>query len=163
MPRLAEFPSGGSVFLDANTLVYHFVNVHPSCTYTLHRSEIGDITALTSVPVVAETRHRLMVLEARERFSLSPRKVLAYLKRHPEQVKVLRACVEAVESLSLLRIKVVSPSLDTVLASQRIGSEYGLLTNDALLIAVMREHHLTHLASNDTDFLPVPDITLWRP
>ena len=161
--RLADFPSGGSLFIDANCLIYHFLDTYPVCTSTLHRSELGEINTLTSVTVVAEIRHRLMILEASTRFRLPPRKVLAYLKRHPDQVRALRTCVEAVESLKALRVEILTPSTEILLASQQIGADHGLLTNDALVVATMRAHRLVHLAINDTDFTRVPGLTLWRP
>ena len=161
--RLVDFPSGASLFIDANCLLYHFLDSHPSCTYTLHRSELGEIRTFTSLPVLAEVRHRLMVLEASSRFGLPPRKVLAYLKRHSDRIKLLRTAVEAVESLNLLRVEVLVPSTEIFLASQRIGEECGLLTIDALTVAIMRARHLVHLASNDNDFARVPGLTLWRP
>ena len=115
--RLADFPSGRSLFIDANCFLYHFLGTHSICTSTLHRSELGEISAFTSVPVLAEVRHRLMILEASERFHLLPRKVLAYLKRHPGQIRLLRTCVEAIESLGSLRVTVLSPSPEIFLAS----------------------------------------------
>jgi predicted nucleic acid-binding protein len=41
--------------------------------------------------------------------------------------------------------------------------QHGLLTNDALIVAVMQDHGLTHLASNDADFDRVPGITRYAP
>ena len=34
----------------------------------------------------------------------------------------------------------------------RVAVQYGLLTNDALIVALMQRHRLNHLASNDDDF-----------
>ena len=44
-----------------------------------------------------------------------------------------------------------------------LSQRYHLLMNDALIVATMALHHLTHLASNDEDFRHVPTVTLWRP
>jgi predicted nucleic acid-binding protein len=38
-----------------------------------------------------------------------------------------------------------------------------LLTGDALIVAVMQAHGLSHLASNDTDFDRVPGLTRYAP
>jgi len=48
-------------------------------------------------------------------------------------------------------------------AAQQLCARYGLLTNDALLIAVMQSLGLTDLASNDADLATVPGLTLWQP
>jgi predicted nucleic acid-binding protein len=39
----------------------------------------------------------------------------------------------------------------------------GLLTNDSLIISCMREYGLSFLATNDSDFERVVDITLFKP
>lgn len=161
--RLADFPSGASLFFDANCLLYHFLDTSPICTYTVHRAELGEIRAFTSTSVAAEVRHQLMVLEASRRFTLPLRSVISYLRRHPHRIKELRACVQAIESLRLLRIEMLPTSAEVFLASQRIGEDYGLLTTDAIIVAEMRTFGLVHLASNDADFAHVPGLTLWRP
>jgi len=38
-----------------------------------------------------------------------------------------------------------------------------MLTNDALLIVLVQNHSLSHLASNDADFDRVPGITRYAP
>jgi predicted nucleic acid-binding protein len=63
----AQIPAGATVFLDANTLVYHFAN-HPSfgaaCTELLRRIEQGQLQGFLSTQVMGEIAHRLMTLEA---------------------------------------------------------------------------------------------------
>ena len=38
-----------------------------------------------------------------------------------------------------------------------------LLTNDAMIVALMRRHGVTHLVTNDNDFDRVPGLTVWKP
>jgi predicted nucleic acid-binding protein len=49
------------------------------------------------------------------------------------------------------------------LEAAAICQAHGLLTNDALIVAVMQRHGITHLATNDDDFDRVPGITVWKP
>jgi predicted nucleic acid-binding protein len=39
----------------------------------------------------------------------------------------------------------------------------GLLTNDALTVALMRRKGLTHRVTNDDDFDSVANLTIWKP
>jgi predicted nucleic acid-binding protein len=48
-------------------------------------------------------------------------------------------------------------------AGAAISQQTGLLTNDALVVAVMQHHGLANLASNDADFDRVPWITRYSP
>ena len=41
--------------------------------------------------------------------------------------------------------------------------QFDLLTNDALIVAVMQHHGLTNTASHDADFDRVPGITRYAP
>ena len=44
-------------------------------------------------------------------------------------------------------------------AAVALARQFGLLINDAVIVAVMQAHGLTNLASNDSDFDRVPGIT----
>lgn len=104
-----------------------------------------------------------MLAEAIQKRGLTTRNVLNYLKAHPEFVRTLTLTDEAIASLSRFHIRLLPVTADLVLQSLRIGEQYGLLTNDALTVAIMLEHGFRHLASNDRDFTHVPMLTLWRP
>jgi predicted nucleic acid-binding protein len=45
----------------------------------------------------------------------------------------------------------------------RLSQARGLLTNDAMIVALMQRHGITHLATNDDDFDRVPGIKVWKP
>ncbi len=59
----ADLLTGESVFLDANTLVYHFT-LHPTfgaaCSQLLDRIEHQDLQGFTSTHILSELAHRLM-------------------------------------------------------------------------------------------------------
>jgi predicted nucleic acid-binding protein len=44
-----------------------------------------------------------------------------------------------------------------------MSQQHELLTGDALIVATMQQHGLTHLASADADFDRVPGITRYTP
>jgi predicted nucleic acid-binding protein len=46
----------------------------------------------------------------------------------------------------------LAPTFDDLLASQEFKIGFGFLTNDAINLAVMKRHHLIHIATNDSDF-----------
>jgi predicted nucleic acid-binding protein len=48
-------------------------------------------------------------------------------------------------------------------SSKRYRRDYGFMTNDSLVLAVMKRHKVIHLATNDQDFERVPDIKVWTP
>ena len=63
----ADLAAGSRVFVDANTLIYHF-SPHPifgpPCKQLLTQIENQTILGYTSTHVVGEVAHALMVVEA---------------------------------------------------------------------------------------------------
>jgi predicted nucleic acid-binding protein len=49
------------------------------------------------------------------------------------------------------------------LSSAKLSQQNGLLSNDALIVAVMQAHGLSKIVSNDADFDRVPGITRYAP
>jgi len=50
-----------------------------------------------------------------------------------------------------------------VLRAGDLAQQYGLLTGDALAVAVMQSTGLTSIASNDIDFDRIPGIVRYQP
>lgn len=88
----ANIPSGTRVFLDANTLVYAIL-AHPAygaaCKMLLDRVEHQDRQGFTSAHVLSEMAHRLMTIEACDRFGWPAQGIANRLRRHPDEVKQL--------------------------------------------------------------------------
>jgi predicted nucleic acid-binding protein len=64
---IRKFPANASIFLDANTVIYHFTSdpkFGTACTELLKRVEKRELSAALSTHVLADVAHRLMTLEA---------------------------------------------------------------------------------------------------
>jgi predicted nucleic acid-binding protein len=162
----AELLAGDSVFMDANTFVYHFAPdplLRSPCSQLLQRIENQEIAASTSTAILSEVAHRLMSIEARSRLGWSSGKALARLKQNPATVQSLTNFRTAVQNIlqSKIQILTIAPLLIDTAAT--ISQQTGLLTNDALIVAVMQANGLTKLASNDADFDRVPGLTRYSP
>jgi predicted nucleic acid-binding protein len=150
----ADLVGGESLFVDANILVFHF-DPHPlfgsSCTDLLKRVELQVFSAYTSTHVLGEVAHRLMTLEAGVRFGW-PTKIVDRLKRNPAAVQQLVHFRSALQRTLQMGIQVLPITTPLVDHAAGISQSTGLLTNDAMIVAVMRSNGLTNLASNDGDF-----------
>jgi len=51
----------------------------------------------------------------------------------------------------------------TLAHAAEIAQQQSLLTNDAVSVALMRVHGLTHLVTNDDDFDGIPGLQVWKP
>ncbi len=162
----ADLAPGDAVFLDANVLVYHFTLDPvwgPACGQLLQRIESQEVRGFASTHILSEMAHRVMAAEAITAFGWSLRGIAQRLRGHPADVRRLVGFRQAVERTLLSRIQVVTIPPALIAAAAAVSQQTGLLSNDALLVAVMQANGLTNLASTDTDFDGVSGITRYEP
>jgi predicted nucleic acid-binding protein len=160
-----DLSPGDSVFLDANPLVYHFAAdpvLGPPCSQLLARIGNQEIQAFTSTHILSEVAHHLMTLEAANQFGWTS-KVVNHLKQQPTQIQKLTNFRTSIEAVALLPIQVLTILPDWIAVAAGLSQLFGLLSNDALIVAVMQAHGLTKLASHDADFDRVPGLTRYAP
>ena len=159
-------PSGARCFVDANVLAYALTDARdytePSRRFAL-RIETGELDAFSTLGVISDAIHATMFAEAILRFGLETVSVRRFLKRNYWRIKELTTFIKSAESLLSSRIMCLPVDPADVLQATHVSREHGLLTNDALIVALMQSHGITHLASNDDDFDHVPGITVWKP
>jgi len=159
-------PAGESCFVDANILGYALVEMVPltaPCRAFLERVAAGEILAFTGAGAVADALYKTMVIEATRRFVPSGAKSLSFLQNHPEVISQLSHYPAAVEALANLPLQLLPVDWDILRASVQISVQDQLLTNDAMIVALMRRHGLTHLVTNDDDFDHIPGLRIWKP
>jgi predicted nucleic acid-binding protein len=164
--RFTDIPAGAGVFLDANTLLYHFTS-HPrygaASTQLVQQIEQQIHVGYTSTNVLGEVVHRLMTLEAIAIFGWPARGIAQRLRQHPAEVQQLADYRRAIDEVSLLGIKILPIPARLVWLAADVIRNAGLLSNDALIVATMQDQGLIHLASNDADFDRVPGLTRYAP
>jgi predicted nucleic acid-binding protein len=162
----ADLVAGDAVFVDANTLTYHF-EPHavwgPSCSDLLQRIEIRELAGFTSTHALSEVAHRLMTIQASAQFGWPFAGIGNRLRSHPADVQKLTAFRQAMDNLlkSNLQILTIAPVMLATAAA--LSQQIGPLTNDALIVAVMQAHGLSKIASNDADFDRVPGLIRYGP
>jgi predicted nucleic acid-binding protein len=157
---------GESIFVDANTFVYHFAPdpmFGPSCGQLIQRIDSQDLHGYTSTHILSEIAHRLMTIEASTLFGWPFQGIAYRLQKHPAQLQKLSAFRQAVETVLNSKMQVLSISPPLVLTATTLSQQTGLLSNDALIAAVMQANGLNNIASNDADFDRVPGIKRYAP
>jgi predicted nucleic acid-binding protein len=161
-----DIPAGVTVFVDANALIYHFT-AHPTygaaCTALLERVERQELAGHTSAHVLAELTHRLMTIEAVALFSWPVQGIAVRMRNHPTEVQRLTAHRRAIDELSLLHLETMPVERQHVSLAADITQQTGLLCNDAVIVALMRQNGIAALASTDADFDRVPGLTRYGP
>lgn len=160
---LADLPSGTSIFIDANIFIYHYTGVSEDCSEFLGRCESREIAGKTSTNIILEVLHRLMMVEAVNKNLVQPPNILKKLRKHPEKIKQLDDYFVHTQKIERMGISIQSFSQATVIRSHNHRLRYGLMVNDSLILALMEEAGITHLASKEKSFLGVEEIKVVYP
>lgn len=150
------------VFLDANCLVYAATSdpqYGAACKQLLHQIDKKIIQGCTSAHALGDLSHRLMTIEASLKFGRPMTGIANWLRRHPGELQQLSQYRQSLDDLQAIPIAVLPVMGALISRAADFSRQYGLLTNDALIVAIMQDHALTHLASMDADFDRVPGIT----
>lgn len=162
----ADLATGDTLFVDANTLTYHFephARWGPSCTHLLQQIENQQLIGYTSTHVIAEVSHRLMTIEAHKLFGWQLAGIGNRLRTNPSEVRKLSLFRTSIEKLLQGRLQILLVTPAHLAAGVALSQQLGLLTNDGFIVAVMQAHGLSKIASNDADFDRVPGITRYAP
>jgi predicted nucleic acid-binding protein len=161
-----DLPNGTRCFIDSNILYYALAPAPPlsqHCLTLLNRAARGEILVSASVPVLSDTIHKVMMFEVAQVSGRERAGLVGYVGRHPEIIARLVEYPKAIRRLRGMPMTIHPVDMELLEEASRISSEQHLLTNDAMILALMRRHALTHLLTNDDDFDHVPDITVWKP
>ena len=156
--KFDDLRAGDSIFLDANTLVYHFIPfpiLGPLCSKLIERIESKEVAGFTSTHMLSEVAHRLMTTEASRQFGWKS-KIVDRLKQQPTEIQKLSSFRQSLERIPQLGIQILTIPTHLVTVAAALSIQYGLLSNDALVVAVMQAQGLAKLASHDADFDRVP-------
>ena len=162
----ADLVRGDSVFLDANTFIYHFSPdpiLGPPSSHLLQRIENQELEGFTSIHLLGEVVHKLMTIEAHARFAWPLAGMANRLRRHPAEVQQLTAYRQALDQVGQSRVQVFAVNIIMLTSAAAVCRQTGLLINDALIVALMQQHSLTKLASHDGDFDRVAGMTRYGP
>ncbi len=164
---LQDISNNVAVMLDTNIVVYALFpqsRYHLSCKELLQRGAHGELQLRLTVSAAADLVHRAMVLEflAQGQVERSSDAV-SYLKQHPLAIQKLTRYKSILRDLTQAKVIILPLTYRDLHNSRQYRDEYGLLTNDSLIITVMQREHIQFLATNDLDFDRVPGIAVRQP
>lgn len=165
--NLKEFKEKEAIFIDANIFLHHAFDVNPISVQFLKKVESSNIKAYTSALVIEEVMFKLIMQSASNLLNkVTVQDVKGLLKESHNREKIFkpvleyRSYIDVLKDFGLVILDVTDK--DMITALQR-AKEFGLIMADAVHIGVMERKGITHLASSDSDFRSMKDITLWSP
>lgn len=159
-----DIPAGSLCVVDTNILLYAEQGVSAQAQRLVRRCASGELKAILPQTVWQELAHKLMLAEAMMRGLVSGANPAARLAAKPD----------AVRSLSLYRAKVTSlvelgfgfepcELRDLTERAFELQERYGLLTNDAVVLAVALRLKADMLVSSDKAFRGVSELDVSYP
>jgi predicted nucleic acid-binding protein len=161
--NLSDIPDRSRVFIDANIFIYHFTGVSDQCSDFLRRCEVKEIKAFSSVNILLEVLHRLMMIEVVRKNLLKPPNLVKKLQKNPPLIKNLDEYFSNTKKIIDMGIGIIPLDQKSFTDSQYFRKNYGLLVNDSLILSAMKEKKIKILASNDDAFLSLEMIDVFQP
>jgi predicted nucleic acid-binding protein len=161
-----DLPDGSACFIDANIVYYHFVEVQPfsnACTALLKRVASGQVVGYASAHVISEALHKIMLAEAAAKFGLNRAGLVNWLQRHQDRIGELSEFRLAAHEFAEMGISLLPMDITLFDEAAAQSAQYGLLTNDALVVALVQRHGLVNLVTNDDDFDRLSGLSIWKP
>lgn len=157
-----SLPSSAKVFIDSNVFVYH-LSSDPvygiSGKELLKRIENNDLYGYTSTTVVTEVTFAYIRLWLIKERGIEPKKVLQYLKKAPQILSEID--LEIIQKLFTI-VTIFGVTRRDIKGAFKYISQFHLLPNDAVNLAVMERRGLTHIVTQDKDYEKVGVITCWK-
>ncbi|MBE7468448.1 MAG: hypothetical protein DPW09_12560 [Anaerolineae bacterium] len=168
---LADFAEDAEIFIDANIFTY-FALQNPTyqaaCTTFLSRVETGEARGVTSVFALNEAFYAMLIGKGSELLNSTKIKQIKHkLATDPAlSAACYQACLEFSHYVTVLRaagLRLVEVDYILQVKALPLGRQYRLLPTDALHLATCQEYGLSHLATADSHFNEVTDLTVWKP
>lgn len=151
--NLDSLQKGSEVIIDANIFIYAMRQQSKQCKTLLLRCANNELNGFLPVHVLAEIMHKLMISEARDNDWIHGSNPARQLSERPDIAKKLFRYENLIKDLFAINLNIVSLEQEDFLTAMRIQRETGLLTNDALLIAVADRLRIQAIASADKDLV----------
>ena len=161
--NLTMIEASDNLILDANIVLYAIQRKSDQCINLIARIAAGEVTCFVSTHILAEVMHVLMIEEARSTGSITGGNPARKLSENPGTVRSLFQYEFLFEDLLNIGLDIVEVTKGDLLDALNIQRQYGLLTNDSLIIAVSKRLGVTKLVSADSIFERVRNITLYTP
>ncbi len=149
------------IFIDANSFLYLLTETPKKYEMLLEMLN-SDIELATSYSVLNEVKYKLLYIFASEEFKTKHKyEIVNHIKKDREfRKKIIIRYLKFYRSISS-RVKILSD--DGELASCSLIVNYGLLPNDASIVAIMKKNQIKSIITSDSDFEKISWIKIIKP
>lgn len=161
--NLLRIPAGQLVLIDANIFIYANQQSSQQCIKLLERCANNEVYGVLTTHILAEIMHVLMLAEARDLGLIKPGNPAKQLSEKPQLIKALNRYESLIRDLLTIGLQLEPLQREDFLTAISIQRQYGMLTNDALFMAVASRLRINAIASADQIFKNVQGIIHYSP
>ncbi len=161
--NLLQIPSEQLVLIDANIFVYANQQSSVQCVKLIERCANKEVYGVITTHILAEVMHVLMLAEARDLGLITGGNPVKQLNEKPQKVKTLNRYESLIRDLLTVGLQLEPLQREDFITAISIQRQYGLLTNDALFMAVAARLRINAIASADSVFQNVQGILHYSP
>ena len=161
--NLLQIPQQQPVIIDANIFVYAAQRSSLQCIKLLEKCANDELFGIIPTHILAELMHVLMLAEARDLGLIKGSNPAKQLSENPNKIKALNRYESLIRDLLSIGLKLESLEREDFLTAMSLQRQYGLLTNDALFIAVAARLRITTVVSADSGFKNIQGVLLYSP
>jgi predicted nucleic acid-binding protein len=161
--NLFKIPPGQPVIIDANIFVYANQHASNQCVKLLERCSSNEVRGILPVHILAEVMHVLMLAEAKDLGLVKGANPARQLSENPKKIMALHRYESLIRDLLAIGLQLESLQREDFLTAAYLQREQGLLTNDALFLAVGLRLRITSVVSADSAFKNIQGIDLYSP
>jgi predicted nucleic acid-binding protein len=161
--NLLQIPQQQPVIIDTNIFIYAAQRDSKQCIKLLEKCANDEMFGILPTHILAELTHVLMLAEARDLGLIKGSNPEKQLAENPNKIKALNRYETLVRDLLSIGLKLESLQREDFLTAMSLQRQYGLLTNDALFLAVAIRLRVTAVVSADSIFKNIQGIFLYSP
>ena len=113
------------------------------------------------VKVSLSTKFCLTTLRQKFEHKIKPRDFIPFVKRKPESIGDVDIS-EVEDIFTITNLNLVNAPMNNI-SSLRDVHKKSLLSNDAFHLLTMKYLNIKNIATSDTDFEQIKEITIWKP
>lgn len=135
---LPNLPDRSFVFIDSNVFIYALTAQSAQCRQLFERCLREEVTGIALFETVNEVTHRFMVAEALSKGLITAGGARA-LRNKFQQIPTLTDYWLNTRRMLALNLLFMPVNETIIRNAQTVRQEAGLLTNDSMIVAAMRE------------------------
>ncbi|MFA7290387.1 MAG: type II toxin-antitoxin system VapC family toxin [Melioribacteraceae bacterium] len=161
--NLLEIHANEFVLIEANILIYANNKTSMQCFDFIERCARKEILGVIPTHILAEVMHNFMISEARDIGALKGSNPAKQLSENSNLIKSLSRYKSVIRDLISSGFNLEPCIREDFITAMVLQGEYGLLTNDALFLAIAERLGVRSIVSADSIFKNIKGFNIYCP